>query len=117
MLLAWTEFFLRLIKTVPFFVYFLLSTFWIVGASIFVVASWEKAQTSITSIYKKREIHCKVRYVNTEARERCLKIMDLERFQQRSISIFNNVLLIFGLPLTGLFVVTYFIRKYWYRKQ
>ena len=98
---------MRLIKTVPFFVYFLLSTFWIVGASIFVVASWEKAQTSITSIYKKREIHCKVRYVNTEARERCLKIMDLERFQQRSISIFNNVLLIFGLIFVGkiLFVV------------
>ena len=117
MLLAWTEFFLRLIKTVPFLICLLLSTFWIVGASIFVVSSWEKAQTSITSFYKKREIHCKVRYVNTEARERCLKIMDLERFQQRSILIFNNVLLIFGLPLTGLFVVTYFIRKYWYRKQ
>ena len=34
----------------------------------------------------------------------------------RMDKIFNNVLLIFGLPLTGLFVVTYFIRKFWYRK-
>ena len=110
------RYFLRLIKTVPFLIYLLLSTFWIISTSIFVISSWENTQTDITSVYKKRATHCKVHYVKIEARERCLTIMSLEKFQQRSISVFNNLLLIFGLPLIGLLAVSYLIRKFWRRK-
>jgi len=108
--------FLRLIKTVPFLIYLLLSSFWVIITSIFVISSWENAQNNITSIYKKRATHCKIHYVKIEARERCLTIMSLEKFQQRSISVFNNLLLILGLPLIGLLAVSYLIRNFWLRK-
>jgi len=110
------RYFLRLIKTLPFLIYLLLSTFWVISTSIFVISSWENTQTNITSVYKKRATHCKAHYAEIEARERCLTIMSLEKFQQRSIAVFNNLLLIFGLPLIGLLAVSYLIRKFWPQK-
>jgi hypothetical protein len=46
-----------------------------------------------------------------EARERCLVIMDLEKFQGQAIAIFNRFALAFTPPLIGVFILFYMIRK------
>ena len=65
----------------------------------------------IHALYEKRERQCIARYPEKAARERCLLIMDLERFQSRSIAIFNRTALVLGPPLIGLGAMAFLRRK------
>ena len=82
-------------------------TTWIV----FLTLSWGSIMADIDRDYDKREQFCKTRYSDVAARDRCLIVMDLERFQSRSIAIFNRVLLVIGPPLVGFGVVYYLSRR------
>ncbi|UUX49731.1 hypothetical protein NUH88_20325 [Nisaea acidiphila] len=58
-----------------------------------------------------REQTCIARYRDAEARDRCLSIMLLERFQTRSIMIANRTLACLALPLIGFGLLVYLRRR------
>ena len=100
-----------LTRTISIAVYISLSIIWVTGSFVSIAATWGQSQTSVNLLYKKRESQCKASYINMEARERCLGIMDLEKFQGQAIAIFNRFSLGFGPPLIGIFILFYMIRK------
>jgi hypothetical protein len=102
---------LPLTKTISIAIYISLSVFWITGSFIGIVTTWEQSQTNTKLLYKKRENQCKMGYISMDARERCLVIMNLERFQGQAIAIFNRSFLAFGPPLIGVFILFYMIRN------
>ena len=100
-----------LVRTLAFVIWAGLSTIWIVAGSIFVLSTWEDSTREVFDIYKHRERQCVARYAEPGARERCLLIMDLERFQSRSIAMFNRGMFILGPPLIGIATVMYIQRR------
>ena len=106
-----------LTRTISIAIYISLSIIWITGSFVGIAATWAQSQTSVKFLYKKRESQCKASYINMEARERCLVIMDLEKFQGQAIAIFNRFALAFGPPLIGVFILFYMIRKFAPKKK
>lgn len=102
---------MRLVKTFPFVIWAGLSALWAAVWLVVVLINWERSMAEVNAVYKQRENQCMARYSDAEARERCMLIMDLERFQTRSIAAFNRWLLIAGPPLIGLGVVVYLYRR------
>jgi len=96
---------LPVIKKVFLFITMGFSAIWIFGASIFVVSNWETSMSATEKLYQTRKTLCKNRYADAAARERCIIIMDLENFQEKSIAIFNRSLLIIGLPTLAVVIV------------
>ena len=94
-------------QILPFIIWVGLSTLWIMVTSIFVLSAWTTSTREIHEIYERRANQCTARYTDPLARERCLTIMDLERFQSRSIVMFNRGMLILGPPLIGFSMVAY----------
>lgn len=88
-----------------------LSAIWIVAGSVFVLSTWDGSTQEVLSVYKQRERQCVARYAEPDARERCLQIMELERFQSRSIAMFNRGLLVLGPSLIGFGVLSYLQRR------
>jgi hypothetical protein len=99
------------VRSLAFMIWAGLSAIWIVAGSIFVLSTWENSTRAVRETYKQRERQCVARYAEADARERCLLIMDLERFQSRSIAMFNRGLLVLGPPLVGFVVVAYLQRR------
>lgn len=100
-----------LARTVAVMIWLGLSAIWIVVTAIFVVWTWESSTQELHDLYEKRERQCVSRYSAPDARERCLVIMELERYQSRSIAMFNRGLLVLGPPLLGLGIVVYSRRR------
>lgn len=96
-----------LAKTLPFMIWVGLTSIWIVATLFFVLSTWTTSTRELHNIYEFRESQCAARYSAPVARERCLAIMDLERFQSRSIAMFNRGMLILGPPLIGFGMVAY----------
>jgi hypothetical protein len=94
-----------LTRSLAFMIWAGFSAVWIVAAAILVFSTWQSSTAEIHQIYEQRERGCVSRYAEPQARERCLIIMDLERFQSRSIAMFNRAMLILGPPLLGFGVV------------
>jgi hypothetical protein len=88
-----------------------LSVIWIAAALFFVLSTWESSTHAVHELYDQRERQCVSRYADPQARERCLIIMDLERFQSRSIAMFNRAMLVLGPPILGLGIPLYFHRR------
>ena len=100
-----------LTRTISIAIYVSLSILWITGSFIVIATTWGQSQTDVNFLYEKRESQCKANYISMEARERCLVIMDLEKFQGQAIAIFNRFALAFTPPLIGVFILFYMIRK------
>lgn len=90
-----------LVRSLAFMVWAGCSTVWIVAAALFVFTTWESSTREIHEVFDAREQRCLSRYSEPAARERCLAIMELERFQSRSIAMFNRTMLVLGPPLLG----------------
>jgi hypothetical protein len=100
-----------LTRPLAFLIWAGLSTIWILAGSIYVLSTWTSSTREVHDLYERRESQCISRYSDLQARARCLVIMDLERFQSRSIAMFNRGLLILGPPVIGFGVVSYLRRR------
>ena len=99
-----------LVRSLAFMIWAGCSAVWIVAAAIFVLSTWESSTREIHEVFEERERRCVSRYSEPRARERCLAIMELERFQSRSIAMFNWTMLVLGPPLLG-FGAVLFVRR------
>lgn len=91
--------------------FLVVSGLWIAGFGFLFVGRWSTDLAPVDRTYVLREQTCKARYREVDARERCLLIMDLERFQTRSIMIANRALACLGPPLIGFGVLVYLRRR------
>lgn len=87
------------------------SILWIGAFSWLFIARWPEDLAPVDRTYILREQTCKATYRETAARDRCLLIMDLERFQTRSIMIANRVITCTSLPLIGFGILVYLGRR------
>lgn len=100
-----------LVRSLAFMIWTGCSVAWIVSTAIFVYTTWESSTRGIHELFQERERRCISRYSDPRARERCLAIMELERFQSRSIAVFNRATLVLGPPLLGLGGVLFVRRR------
>ena len=100
-----------LVRSLAFMIWAGCSTIWIVLAAIFVATTWDSSTREIHEVFEERERRCQSRYAEPAARERCLAIMELERFQSRSIAIFNRTTLVLAPPLLGFGAVMFTRRR------
>ena len=88
-------------KSVIFLIWASVSLVWVLASSVGGVVTWGPSIQGIHAVYKQRENQCTARYPDPLARERCLQIMNLERFQAQSISILNRFLLVACPPIVS----------------
>jgi hypothetical protein len=100
-----------LVRSLAFMIWAGCASLWIVAAAVFVFMTWESSTREIHQVFEQRERGCISRYADVQARERCLIIIDLERFQSRSIAIFNRSLMVLAPPLLGFGAVLFLHRR------
>lgn len=88
-----------------------ISVLWIGVFCWFFLDRWTENIAPVDRTYLLREQSCKATYRDTDARDRCLLIMELERFQTRSIMIANRALVCASLPLIGFGILVYLGRR------
>lgn len=88
-----------------------MAALWVAACLVVVIITWEQSMAEVRGLHEQRERECNARYSAPDARERCMLLMDLERFQARSVAMFNRWLLIAGPPLIGLGAVVYLHRR------
>jgi hypothetical protein len=101
---------MTLFRSLAFMIWAGFSVVWVVATAILVLTTWQSSTGEIQEIFKERERQCLSRYSEPRARERCLAIMELERFQSRSIAMFNRTMLVLGPPMLG-FGGVLFVRR------
>ena len=89
----------------------LISLSWMLPLGTYFLSGWERDFIPVERTYSVREQSCKATYRDPEARERCLSIMRLERFQSHSIMIANRVLACAAPPLIGFALLVYLRRR------
>jgi len=99
-----------LVRSLVFMIWIGFSVIWVVAAGLLVIMTWQSSTSEIHEVFVERERRCLSRYSEPQARERCLTIMELERFQSRSIAMFNRTILVMGPPLLG-FGAVLFVRR------
>ncbi|WP_420405362.1 hypothetical protein [Nisaea sp.] len=87
------------------------SLLWIGAFAWLFLVRWSEDIAPVDRTYLLREQACIASYRDPEARDRCLLIMELERFQTRSIMVANRVLAGASLPLIGFGVLVYLGRR------
>lgn len=92
-------------------VFLVVSFVWAAALGALFVSRWSGDIAPVEQTYTLREQTCKARYREAEARDRCLLIMDLERFQARSIMVANRALACLAPPLIGFGVLVYLRRR------
>ena len=101
------------VRSYLFLAWIVLALAWAVGAAAWTTITWSGAMAGITAEYQSRETFCRSRYGgDPPARDRCIVIMELERFQTRSVAVFNRALLGVGPPLAG-----FAAALWWHRRQ
>jgi hypothetical protein len=86
------------------------SILWVGALGVWFWSAWPNHVAPVEAQFVGREGFCGARYDDPAARERCVIIMDLERFQARSIMMFNRGLALLGPPLIGLGLIHYLRR-------
>lgn len=89
----------------------LVSLIWMLPLGAYFLNSWEADLSPVERTYSAREQSCNAAYSDPEARERCLNIMRLERFQSHSIMIANRALACAVPPLIGFALLVYLRRR------
>ena len=92
-------------------VFIVVSFIWAVSLGAVFVERWSEDLPPVDRVYRLQEQTCKARYRDAAALDRCLRIMELERFQARSIMIANRVLASLAPPLIGFGVLVYLRRR------
>lgn len=83
---------------------------WAAALGAWFWTAWPGHVAPVEAKFVGRETFCGARYADPAQRDRCIIIMDLERFQARSIMMFNRGLALFGPPLIALGVIVYLHR-------
>lgn len=89
----------------------LISLIWVVPLAIFFLNRWDRDMAPVDRTYLLRAQTCKASYRDQDAQDRCLLIMELERFQSSSIMTANRVLACAAPPLIGLGLLVYLRRR------
>lgn len=101
---------MSLFRSLAFMIWAGCTVVWVAATATLVLTTWRSSTSEIHEVFKERERQCLSRYSEPRARERCLAIMELERFQSRSIAIFNRSMLVLGPPMLG-FGAVLFVRR------
>ena len=97
-----------MIKSLPFMIWSIGSTLWILAWLGYFLFAWPSTMAPINKQFDKRELTCKTRYYEKAPQGRCILIMDLERYQARSIAMANRALAMFVPPILGFVAVRVF---------
>ncbi|MBO6561270.1 MAG: hypothetical protein JJ959_12070 [Nisaea sp.] len=100
-----------LISSVIWPAFIAVSILWIGAFAWLFLDRWSEDLAPVERTYMLQEQTCKAAYRETEARDRCILIMELDRFQSRSIMIANRVLACASLPLIGFGILVYLGRR------
>ncbi len=95
----------------PIAIWLLLSLLWIGGTTPLAISGWGSVTSAADQHHSGRVAFCRGRYGDAAARQRCIDVMDLERFQDLAKAVFNRVLLVLGPPGLGLGVLVWFRRS------
>lgn len=96
-----------LFRSLAFVLWIAGSLLWAAPWGLFFAASWPDHAAPVRSEYFGREQFCKSRYGEPTAQDRCITIMELERFQSFSIMIANRTLVALLPPLIALGALVY----------